>query len=460
MENSKVTVNFSDVIGKIKPMHSVNNGPVGNRAHASGKSNAQCYTDAAIPFARNHDANFFYCYGAPHTVDIIAIFPNFDADENDPESYDFHLTDEYIATTHASGTKMFYRLGNKIEHESKKYGSVPPKDFHKFARICEHIIRHINEGWANGTHENIEYWEIWNEPDLCPACWTGTKEEYYELYDITARHLKKCFPDLKIGGPAVTSTENKNFLVPFFEYLTRDKNDPAPMDFFSFHCYATTPEKIAKQAEIARELLDGFGYTNTETILNEWNYVRNWSPDEEMLYNKRVIPSLKGSAFVLSTMLSCQKTPLDHLMYYDASISSIWNGLFDKDTYAPLKPYYALHCFSRLYLLGKEVKCESDTDSVYTAAAISDDGNKAAIAITHYKDLESLDSMGCEEETAELRIDWTGFTSDNGIKVTYKILDEDRNADPVSEETFFGRDGAHILKLPMYTSVLVTLEKL
>jgi len=31
--------------------------------------------------------------------------------------------------------------------------------------------------------------------------WTGTAEQFYELYDVTAKHLKKCFGDtIKIGG--------------------------------------------------------------------------------------------------------------------------------------------------------------------------------------------------------------------------------------------------------------------
>ncbi len=460
MESANINIKFSEITGKIKPMHSVNNGPIGQRAHASGSSNSKYYTEAAIPYARNHDANFWTCYGAPHTVDIIAIFPDFNADENDPDSYDFHLTDEYNQRITEAGTNIFYRLGNRIEHESKKYGANPPKDFHKFARICEHIIRHMNYGWANGTHCGIEYWEIWNEPDFYPACWTGTPEEFYELYDITSRHLKKCFPELKIGGPAIIRSTNKGFLTPFFEYITKDKKDPAPMDFFSFHWYGTDPKEIAEQTVVARDLLDTYGYFKAETILNEWNYVRGWTPEEEMLYSKKVIPSLKGSAFVSAVMLECQKTKLDHLMYYDAAMPSMWNGLFDKETYKPLKPYYSIYSFSKLYRLKNEVKCNCETENIYTGAAISDDGNEAAIVITQYKDLNSIEGKDCEEETKTLRIDWSDFYSENGVKVTYNILDSERNLEPVSEEVFFGKTGAHILQLPMYTTVLVTLSKI
>ena len=241
MQTIHIKADFASVTGRIKPMHSVNNGPAAVR----GSSNAGYFTDAAIPFARTHDANFAPQYGAPHTVDIISIFPDFDADENDPASYDFHLTDEYMEKIMATGTQVFYRLGNKIEHESKRYGALPPKDFAKWARICEHVIRHMNEGWGNGHHYGITYWEIWNEPDLHPQCWDGQNELFFELFETAARHLKACFPDLKIGGPAVTSVNNKKFLIPFFEYITRDKANPVPMDFFSFHRYTTTPEDLA-----------------------------------------------------------------------------------------------------------------------------------------------------------------------------------------------------------------------
>lgn len=179
-----------------------------------------------------------------------------------------------------------------------------------------------------------------------------------------------------------------------------------------------------------------------------------------MLYNKIVIPSLKGSAFVSSTMIACHKTPLDHLMYYDAAAPGMWNGLFDKDTFIAKKPYHSLWFFSRLYLQGNEVKCECEAENVYALAAVSNDGKEATVFASYYKDLESYDGTGCDGETRELRIDWSDFASENGVKVTYRLIDKEHDGDIVSEETFFGSSGAHILNLPLYTSVLVTLTKL
>ena len=200
--------------GKFKPMNGVSNGPVYyiKNPRNNRLNNFEAYKAAGIPYARNHDASFSACYGGEHTVDISAIFPNFDADPYDEASYDFACTDEYILATEMAGTKTFYRLGQKIEHGVKKYHIAPPKDMKKWAVICEHIIRHYNEGWANGFHYNLEYWDIWNEPDGAegfeiPPTWEGTRQEFFDMYSITAIHLKECFPHLKIGGPSASGIE-------------------------------------------------------------------------------------------------------------------------------------------------------------------------------------------------------------------------------------------------------------
>ena len=92
-----LTFDLTKKAGVFKPMNAVNNGPCHKRhANDQARSNLATYKAARIPFARNHDASFCGSYGSEHTVDISAIFPNFDADPYDPASYDFPVTDEYI----------------------------------------------------------------------------------------------------------------------------------------------------------------------------------------------------------------------------------------------------------------------------------------------------------------------------------------------------------------------------
>ncbi len=124
MENEKqqaeIRCDYSRVIGKIKPMNGVNNGPV--PPSTRGMRNFELYKAANIPFARLHDSSFYPAYGGEFSVDVHRIFRNFAADESKEENYDFEETDRYLKAIHQSGTKIFYRLGASIEHY-KKYGA-------------------------------------------------------------------------------------------------------------------------------------------------------------------------------------------------------------------------------------------------------------------------------------------------------------------------------------------------
>jgi len=372
--------------GPFKVMNAVNNGPCHKR-HATDqkRSNFADYKAARIPYARNHDAAFFSGYGGEHTVDITAIFPDFSKDANDPASYDFVVTDEYIHMTLEAGTQTYYRLGQKIEHYIKKFGTLPPADFHKWAIICEHIIRHYNEGWANGYHLNIEYWEIWNEPDLDEddstnkRTWGGTKAEFFDLYEITAKHLKSCFPHLKIGGPALAYREDWAA-----DFLSEMKKRAVEIDFFSWHIYCTEPARMIEKAERIKNLLVKSGYEQTESILNEWNYVKGW--EDEFIDSIETIIGIKGAAFTMACMSAAQHSSIDMLMYYDARPSA-FNGIFDYYTYRPLKGYYPFLWYGMFYDMQAEVVCENEIPDIYILCGCDQDG-KTLTVITYYTDCD------------------------------------------------------------------------
>lgn len=399
-----LSLNPTTQVGPIRVMHAVNNGPAKPNPLGQSASNFKAYRDAHIPYARVHDANLCYAYGGPHTVDITAVFPNFDADETDPASYDFVHTDLYLQTIADAGTEVFFRLGQSIEHNARKYGIYPPKDVAKWARICEHIVRHCTEGWANGLHLTITYWEIWNEPDLykhwiydpntqvdpTSPTWGGTFPQFFDLFETTAKHLKHCFPHLKIGGPAACSI-NQDFSARF---LAEMKARGTPLDFFSWHRYATEPKQIADLCFKARHLLDEAGYSDTESIQNEWNYVSDfaagWIPSLEVESGRF---NQKAAAFVAASMALCQDAPVDMMMYYDARIGTSMNGLFNPITRTPMRPYYSIYAWSKLYALGQQfalalTQPEDDPlpHDLYATGAISADGARRALLIARYSD--------------------------------------------------------------------------
>ena len=391
-------------------------------------------------------------YGGDHTVDVHRIFKNFDADETDPASYTFEPTDKYLATINEAGTKIFYRLGASIEH-GYKFGTYPPKDFHKWARICEYIIRHYTEGWGNGFCYDIEYWEIWNEADLRNAdgsspCWQGGREEFYEFYGIAATHLKSCFPHLKIGGPALACCWRSNFNEGFFKYI---KKNNIPLDFYSYHCYVKTPEVLLKAVNATEELLKEFGLEGTETILDEWNYVKGWL-DDDWKESMRTIRNLKGASFNAGCMCVCQDSPLSMLMYYDARPGANLNGMFRSEAlWECLKGYYPFKMFSKLYQLGRAVEIQNENSFLYACAARNDD--QAAVMFTYFNTDETAPSK-------EVRLQMQGFGSEKGVKAEYYLLDETRDLKLVREECFFTDAFTAILDTGLYSSYLVVLTKM
>ncbi len=373
---------------KFKPLNATNGGPWHKRhAEDQYRSNFSDYKAARIPYSRNHDSGVCGIYGGPYSHDISYIFPDFSADPYDPSSYDFPCTDESISVCLDAGTETFFRLGQTIEHQIKKHGTVPPKDFGKWAVICEHIIRHYNEGWADGFFLNIEYWEIWNEPDLDPddspnkRTWGGTKAEFFDLYEIASKHLKKCFPDLKIGGPALAGNEEWAD-----EFLCEMNKRNAPLDFFSWHIYCVEPRFMTEKSERIKKLLLKHGFCDTESILNEWNYVKGWS--DEYVYSLKAIHGIKGASFMLSAICSSQHSPVDMLMYYDTR-PSVFNGIFDYYTYEKLKGYYALYWYGLLYDCEREIPSENMAENIYSLCGIDKNG-KVTIVLTYYSDNDML----------------------------------------------------------------------
>lgn len=373
-----IKVDLTKKVKKMKPMHGGGQPPIG------GKDMTEFFhymTEAGIPYSRLHDVGG--AFGGGRFVDIPNLFRDFDADETDPANYDFTFTDHLLKALDAAGVEPYYRLGITIENQAyiKPYHTFPPKNPEKWARICEHIIRHYTEGWANGYHYNIRYWEIWNEPEVQKQMmWCGTPEEYYHLYDVTAKHLKACFPHLMIGGYAscgfyaiapkvkvdpetllpgtIPPSEHEQSLMTFFfGFFKYIKEHGSPIDFFSWHSYADV-SRVAIMDQWLHERLEEFGYGHLETHLNEWDpYAKEFG-------------TAHHSAEVAAMMLALQHGHADICCIYDMrTVNAPYCPLFDICTHKPIHGYYALAAFNRLYQLGDQVETVCDHDRLYAVAA-------------------------------------------------------------------------------------------
>ena len=418
---AELKVDFSKITGRIKPMHGVGQPPM-----IGLNSDYMHYlAEAHIPYSRLHDVGGLF--GGAMFVDIPNIFRNFDADEYNPENYDFAFTDGLIKAIFDAGCQPIYRLGVTIENYAnvKAYHIYPPKDYKKWASVCEHIVRHYNEGWADGFNYGIEYWEIWNEPEDGPdnEMWLGTDVEYFELYDITAKRPKECFGDsIKVGGYASCNLEGilqtpekfgldivpqeKNYRYYFLEYAQKFFNyireHGSPIDFFSWHSYSSI-ENNCLISEGIQNLLKTYGYENIETQLNEWNNAH------QIEYRGTAFASANAAAF----MLAMQDRPTDIMCYYDAGITVFqFGGMFNPLNYTPLPLYYAFKAFGELYILGNQVKSDViGAKNLYVQSAVGEDGNKKAVMIANIGD-------DCEITVDEEIKDFTKYLVDKENSLT------------------------------------------
>lgn len=375
-------VNPSQKVGPMKEVHGIGQPPI---IGWSGTSLFHFLEEAGIPYSRLHDVGGGF--GGGRFVDIPVIFPDFNADPDDPESYNFVFTDPLIEGLMKVHAEPYYRLGVTIENEvwRKAFHVIPPADNLKWAKICAGIIRHYTKGWANGYHYNIRYWEIWNEPDANPEpslsnMWQGTFQQYIDLYLTAAKYLKNEFPEIKIGGYALTGfyaaywdkegtdTIGQWRLQCADEFLRQVKENNVPLDFFSWHSYSS-PEQIPFYADYADALLKKYGFEGVEQHLNEWNWAHELRGTAEHAAN---------TAAMLITM---QKSKLDKAMFYDGRCGvSKYGGLFNPMTLEPLKAYWSIAAFNEVFKCGTQIEMASDTDNLFALAAANDDAVLVMIA--------------------------------------------------------------------------------
>ncbi len=109
----------------------------------------------------------------------------------------------------------------------------PPQDYGHWSELIEQLIQFLLYRYGK---EEVESWyfEVWNEPDLY-GFFAGKKKDYYKLYEVTARTIKRVNGNLRVGGPA---TSGSKWVQSFLEYC---RKQDVPVDFLSTHQYAGDP---------------------------------------------------------------------------------------------------------------------------------------------------------------------------------------------------------------------------
>jgi hypothetical protein len=209
--------------------------------------------------------------------------------------------------------------------------------------------------------------------------WSGTDEQYFELYAVTARALKARFPELRVGGPAVGGTgrrtgdqfEASPFIVRFLQFCRQER---LPLDFFSWHAYGDDPMDLVIRARGIRRVLDEHGFVSTPSCLNEWNYLpgNSWEPlsrtssarARQRFYEE--MSGVPGAAFIAATLLELQDAPVEMANLFHGELGAF--GLFNEYG-VPQRNYEAVQAVEQFLGTGQRVACSGGVPGRLVLAA-------------------------------------------------------------------------------------------
>lgn len=308
------------------------------------------------------------------------------------------------------------------------------------------------------------YFEVWNEPNLYPLFWDGTKSQYFELYKQSALAVKSVDERLKIGGPATSNfvpdsrfdgeIEDREAAKEVFtiddinklewhgvwieDFLAYCEKENLPVDFVSCHPYPTdyafNPEtgkgrgltRFVGSTKLDMERLNlavkNSAYPNAELHLTEWNT----SPSSR----DRMHDFLPPAAYIVKTNLDCIGLTNSLAFWTFTDIfeekgggESIFHGGFGMINYQGIvKPSY--HAYRMLNQLGDEKLYK---DEYLFVTRDSGNGKISALAYNYPKEYENAVPSGNDKREGGTSKPLS-FSMDNlktGTQFKIETLDKD-----------------------------------
>ncbi|HEV2256739.1 MAG TPA: hypothetical protein VGS06_26695 [Streptosporangiaceae bacterium] len=302
------------------------------------------------------------------------------------------------------------------------YGAVisPPRDWDRWAGLVRDLAAHLVERY--GRDEVVSRWafEVWNEPNL-EVFWSGTPQEYFRLYDVSARAVKSVDPDLRVGGP---SSAAAGWIAELLGHL---EGSDLPLDFLSTHVYGNVPLDL-------RPVLASFGRPDAPIWWTEWGTTST--------HFHHVGDTIFAAAFLLRGMASAlgRIEALSHWVASDhfeelGRPPELFHGGFGLLSVGNLrKPrYWAMALLRRLgrSRLPVSVRGDGAGGLVEALAARHDDGRIGVLAWNVTLDQSKIAGAPLLDRTVRLRVaapPGTAYTARH-----YRIDEGDSNIVPAWE---------------------------
>jgi len=155
----------------------------------------------------------------------------------------------------------------------------PPANYTNWDAMVAGVVDRIinNYGISNA------YFEIWNEPDL--GSWTGTENEYFELFEHTYDAIKSVNVNTPVGGPATNHWGKNINYEPSYGHISNQVADSSligniidstygwnkPLDFISWHNFNLVHQTNQNAINYINQKYSGLGLPAPELMVSEWN---------------------------------------------------------------------------------------------------------------------------------------------------------------------------------------------
>ncbi|MBN1583942.1 MAG: beta-xylosidase [Anaerolineae bacterium] len=299
----------------------------------------------------------------------------------------------FMPTALASGDRTVFHYKGNI---------TPPQDYELWGELIRRLIAHLLDRYGL---DEVRSWffEVWNEPNL-PFFWSGTQDEYLELYRYAALAIKSVDAGIPVGGPSTA----RNEWIPELKAYCRQNG--VPLDFVSTHHYPTDAalghgrdmEKM--MADVPRGVLREMTAKAKEQAGDLPLYYTEWNNSPSCLDPYHDDPY--AAAFVV-------KTIVDNQGLVDAYSYWTFSDIFEEAPF-PSAPYHGgfgllnlygipkptFRAFELLHRLGDErIPLEGSAHPTVEAVAIKQDDLIDVLIYNHNVPLALI-----EEETVQVVI--------------------------------------------------------
>ncbi|MFZ4456461.1 MAG: GH39 family glycosyl hydrolase [Bacteroidales bacterium] len=155
---------------------------------------------------------------------------------------------------------------------------TPPKSYEKWSNLIKALTQHFTDRYGK---EEVKTWyfEVWNEPNL-EYFYSSTQEEYFKLYDFSAKAVKSVCPDYRVGGPATAA----NAWIP--EMIEYCRKNNSPIDFCSTHRYSITNGSVDDNGFMFRFMIQNKKTIIRDVISSDNTIKKSFKPNLELHFTE------------------------------------------------------------------------------------------------------------------------------------------------------------------------------